>query len=82
LQVVFVGTGVYILDCSFPDVATLKGRHLTTAAEMAARMNAKKPILTHMYPECEGRETEMLNNVKKIYDEEVVIASHGMKVVV
>jgi ribonuclease BN (tRNA processing enzyme) len=73
-----------ILECSFPDVATLKGKHLTprTAAEMAARMNAKKLILTHMYPECEGRETEMLDNAKRIYDEEVMIASDGMKVVV
>jgi len=49
---------------------------------MAARMNAKKLILTHMYPECIGRETEMLDNAKRIYDEEVMIASDGMKVVV
>jgi hypothetical protein len=34
------------------------------------------------YPECEGRETEMLNNAGKIYYEEAMIASDGMKVVV
>jgi ribonuclease BN (tRNA processing enzyme) len=46
-----------ILECSFPDLTSLKGRHLypRAAAELAKRINAKKLILTHMYPECERR---------------------------
>jgi len=72
-----------ILECSFPDMASLKGRHLypTTAAELATRMNAKKLVLTHMYPECDGRETEMLDSIKCIYDREVTLAEDGMKIV-
>jgi ribonuclease BN (tRNA processing enzyme) len=71
------------LECSFPDLISLKGRHLcpTTAAELATKMNAKKLVLTHMYPECEGRENEMLDNVKGIYAGEVVLAEDGIKIV-
>jgi ribonuclease BN (tRNA processing enzyme) len=72
-----------ILECSFPDLISLKGRHLcpTTVAELATRMNAKKLVLTHMYPECDGRESEMLDNIKRIYDREVTLAEDGMTIV-
>jgi ribonuclease BN (tRNA processing enzyme) len=72
-----------ILECSFPDLASLKGRHLcpTTAAELAAKMNARKLVLTHMYPECNGRESEMLDRIKRIYDREVTLAEDGMTIV-
>jgi ribonuclease BN (tRNA processing enzyme) len=75
---------VAILECSFPDLASLKGKHLvpTTAAELATRMKAKKLVLTHMYPECERRETEMLEAVKAIYHGEVTMAFDGMRIVV
>jgi ribonuclease BN (tRNA processing enzyme) len=74
---------VAILECSFPDSASLKGRHLcpTTAAELATEMNAKKLVLTHMYPECDGRESEMLDIIKRIYDREVTFAEDGMTIV-
>jgi len=74
---------VAILECSFPNLASLKGRHLypTTAAELAAEMNAKKLVLTHMYPECDGREREMVDNIKRVYDGEVTLAEDGMKIV-
>jgi len=49
---------------------------------MAVRMNAKKLILTHTYPECEGKETEMLDSVKKIYEEEAMIATGDTEVAV
>lgn len=75
---------VAILECSFPDLASLKGKHLvpTTAAELATKMNAKKLVLTHMYPECEGREAEMLHATKTIYPGEVTVAFDGMRIVV
>ena len=73
-----------ILECSFPDLASMKGRHLypATAAELAERMKAKRLVLTHLYPECEGRESEMLGNVKSVYGGEVDLAEDGMKIVV
>jgi ribonuclease BN (tRNA processing enzyme) len=71
-----------ILECSFPDLTSLKGKHLypAMAAEPAKRMKAKRLVLTHMYPECEGREYEMLNNIKSVYDGEVILAEDGMKI--
>lgn len=75
---------VAILECSFPDLASLRGKHLvpTTSAELATKMNAKKLVLTHMYPECEGRETEMLEATKAVYHEEAMMAFDGMRIVV
>jgi len=71
-----------ILECSFPDQASLKGRHLcaATAADLAKRMKAKRLVLTHLYPECEGRESEMLDNINDVYSGEVALAEDGMKI--
>jgi len=71
-----------IVECSFPDVASVKCRHLysATAAELADRMKAKKLVLTHLYPECEGRESEMLDSIKSVYSGEVILAEDGMKI--
>ena len=71
-----------ILECSFPDLASLKCRHLcpTTAAELAEKMNAKRLVLAHVYLECEGRESEMLASTKSVNSGEVALAQDGMKV--
>jgi len=42
-------------------------------------MKAKKLILTHLYPICEGREQEMLTEAKRQFAGEVLIAEDGMK---
>jgi len=72
-----------ILECSFPDLASLKGRHLYsgTAAEVAETMKAKKLVLTHLYPECDGRESEILHDIKRVYRGEIALAEDGMEVV-
>jgi len=75
---------VAILKCSFPDRASIRGRHLcrATAAEFANKMNARKLFLTHIYPECDGREAEMLHEIRRTYRGESTIAADGMRVVI
>jgi hypothetical protein len=43
-------------------------------------MNGGRLVLTHMYPECEGREAEMLDEAKRVYTGEVTLAVDGMKI--
>ncbi len=73
---------VAILECSYPDEKALKGSHLVpaTAGKLAQEMKAKKLYLTHLYPACEGREHEMIEEVKRHFDGEVFIAEDSMKV--
>jgi ribonuclease BN (tRNA processing enzyme) len=43
-------------------------------------MKAKKLVLTHLYPECEGKESEMLDNIRSVYSGDVAVAEDGMKI--
>jgi len=43
-------------------------------------MEAKKVILTHLYPECECREEEMLRQAKREFAREILIAEDGMRI--
>ena len=71
-----------VIECSFPDPASLRGEHLhpALAGNLAAKMKAKKLVLTHMYPECEGREEEMLIEAKRRFAGEVLIAEDGIRI--
>jgi len=74
-------TDLLILECSFPDGGKVKG-HLTPsyAARIAREAEAKKVILTHLYPICD--DYDMLAQCKKEFDGEVKIASDLMKIVI
>jgi ribonuclease BN (tRNA processing enzyme) len=50
---------LFICECSVPDRMTVHG-HLTPseAGEAAARAGAKRLVLTHFYPECDGADIE------------------------
>jgi len=71
-----------VIECSFPDPASVRGEHLypESAGRLASKMKAKKVILTHLYPECEGREEEMLRQVKRQFAGEILIAEDGMRI--
>ena len=71
-----------VMECSFPDPTSLKDEHLypTLAGSLAAKMKAKKLILTHLYPECDGREEEMLIEAKRRFTGQVLIAEDGMRI--
>lgn len=75
---------VAIMECSFPDKSSLQGAHLCPEdiGKLAKIGNFKKVVLTHMYPECEGREEEMIKTIKQIVDVEVVVAYDGLRLVI
>lgn len=70
-----------ILECSFPDEGKVKG-HLTPfyAGRIAREAEAKKVILTHLYPICD--DYDILTQCKKEFGGELQIASDLMKIVV
>jgi len=71
-----------VIECSFPDSASLSGEHLypRLAGNLASEMKAKKLVLTHLYPICDGREQEMLTEAKRQFVGEVLLAKDGMRI--
>jgi len=67
-----------ILESSFPDGAEVEG-HLTPscAGRIARESGAKKLILVHLYPVCEGH--DVLSQCKREFNGEVEVASDLMK---
>lgn len=68
-----------ILECSFPSREELKGFHMSPedVGILASKMKAKKVALVHLYPECDGKEEEMIRKVKDYFDGEVIIPNDG-----
>lgn len=64
---------ILIIECSFPDSLKFKG-HLTPSevGKIANASQAKKIILTHLYPDCD--EIDIVGQVKKHVDSEVILA--------
>jgi len=71
-----------VIECSFPDSASLRGEHLCPllAGKLVSKMKAKKVILTHLYPECEGREEKMLRQARRHFAGEILVAEDGMRI--
>ncbi len=74
---------IAILECSFPDKESLKGTHLCPEdiGKLAKLGNFKHVVLTHMYPECEGREEEMTDKIHEFAEAPVTIAHDLLKIV-
>lgn len=70
-----------IMECSFPNRETLRGTHLCPEdiGALAKKGNFKKIALTHMYPECEGKEEEIIEVISKYTSAEVIIAHDLMR---
>lgn len=58
---------IVAVECSFPKRDMLNGLHLCPedVAKLAKLGNFKKTILTHIYPQCEGKEKEMISYIEK-----------------
>jgi ribonuclease BN (tRNA processing enzyme) len=69
---------LFILECAVPDSEPF-GNHLTPtlAAEVAARANPKKLVLTHFYPSVEKEPIEEI--VARRYPKEIRLATDGME---
>jgi len=72
-------TDLLICECSTPDDMKLPG-HLTPslAGSIAAKAEAKKLILTHLYPACEA--VDLITQTRKTYEGPVVVAEDLMNV--
>jgi ribonuclease BN (tRNA processing enzyme) len=70
-----------ILECSFPEGEGVEG-HLTPsrAGKLAHRASVKRLLLTHFYPECDGR--EILGPCKEAFGGEVLLAHDWMRVAI
>jgi len=75
------GVDLAVMECSFPDARKREG-HLTPSevGEIAAEAGAKKVVLTHLYPECEG--VDLIAQCRRHYRGEVVVARDRMSLTV
>jgi len=73
------GADLLIIESSFPEGTDVK-THLTPslAGRIARESGAKKVVLTHLYPVCEGH--DILSQCKREYKGPVSIASDLMKI--
>jgi len=71
-----------IHECSYPDEESLVGLHTTPSklADIARKSKVRKLALNHFYPECKGREKEMVSKIKEKFDGEVIIAEDFMEI--
>lgn len=71
------GTDLAIVECSFPDEKKCPG-HLTPAevGKTAQEAGAKRVVLTHFYPECEG--VDLAAQCRCFYQGEVLVAKDLM----
>jgi len=70
-----------VFECSFPDERKTEG-HLTPreAGEIASRAGAKRLLLTHFYPECDG--VDILGQCRKHFAGEILLAEDLLRVAV
>lgn len=69
---------LFILECAFPEDQKVAG-HITPslAGEMAARAGAKKLVLTHFYPSCDGH--DLLTPCRKEFPGTILLARDLMR---
>ena len=67
-----------LIECSFPDEMPVPG-HLTPSgvARIAREAAAERVVLTHIYPQAD--ELDLVTEVGRGYDGEVVVAEDGMR---
>lgn len=72
------GADVLILECSFPDDLRVEG-HLVPSlcARIARESGCRVLVLSHFYPQWEGR--DILEECRRFYDGEMVLAEDGME---
>jgi len=71
-----------IHECSFPDDMAEFARDTrhsvpSEVGEVAEQAGVKKVVLTHLFPQCKGKENEMVKSVSRKFGGEV-IASHDL----
>ncbi len=67
---------IVAIECSFPDRQSTQGLHLCPEdiGKLAQIGGFKRTILTHLYPNCEGREEEMVETIVTVSNTRTEIA--------
>ncbi len=70
------------IECSFSSHETLLGKHLCPedVGKLASMGRFKKTILTHLYPQCEGREKDMVYVVEQLSHAPAQVASDFLQI--
>ena len=78
------GADVLVIECSFPESSGIKKGHCipSQVGQIAEKANVKRVILTHLFPVCNGKENEMVTEVKKYFSGEVIIAKDLQKFII
>jgi ribonuclease BN (tRNA processing enzyme) len=73
------GADVLILECAFPEGEKQVG-HLTPseAGKIATAANVRRVVLTHLYPECWGK--DLIKPCREHFSGEVVVAEDGLTI--
>ncbi len=72
------GAHTLLVECSFPDDSPVPG-HLTpsSAARIASEAGVERVVLTHIYPAAD--ELDLVAEVGRSYEGEVIVADDGLK---
>jgi ribonuclease BN (tRNA processing enzyme) len=72
------GADLFVAEASFPEGAKKKG-HLvpSEAGRLARQAGARRLLLTHFYPECDGH--DLASHARKTFGGEVLLAEDGMR---
>lgn len=75
------GADLLVHECSFPDEHGETSDHTIPRqlGEIAAKAQVKKVVLSHMFPECAGKEDAMVQSVKKSFSGEVIAGKDLME---
>lgn len=73
---------IAILECSFPDKPSVIKNHLCPEdiGKLSKKGNFKKVVLTHMFPECEGKEEEMKKKIKDLVNIDVIVGEDMLRI--
>ena len=72
------GADTLLIECSFPEEAPVPG-HLTPSdtARIASEAGVRRVVLTHIYPA--ANDLDLVSEIRRGYDGEVIIAEDGLK---
>lgn len=75
------GADLLVHECSFPDERGETPDHTIPRqlGEIAAKAQVKKVVLSHLFPECSGKEETMVQSVRKSFGGEVVAGKDLME---
>jgi ribonuclease BN (tRNA processing enzyme) len=67
---------IVAIECSFPDISSRLGKHLCAedVGKLANKGHFKHTVVTHLYPQCEGKEQHIIDTISSLADTKVTIA--------